>query len=86
MEQQHNNKLYFAIIHWYDDYSDKDLINKCYVFSISYADACKQINTQFSNIERIDIEEIAGDCGPTAILYVPDDSDIITAINNENNY
>lgn len=81
-----DNKLYFATIHWYDDYSGKDLINKCYIFSISYADACKQINTQFSGIERIDIEEIACDCGPTAILYVPDDSDIITAINNENNY
>lgn len=81
-----NNKLYFATIHWYEDYSDKNLITKCYIFSPSYADACKQIDTQFSYIEHIDIEELSCDCGPTAILYVPDDSDIITAINNENNY
>ena len=81
-----NNKLYFATIYWYDDYRDKDLSNKCYIFAISYADACKQIDTQLSDIERIDIEELTSDCGPTAMLYVPDDSDIITAINNENNY
>ena len=86
MQKQRNNKLYSATIHYYNDYCDKDLISRCYIFAISYADACSQIDTQFSDIERIDIEEIAGDCGPTAILYVPDDSDVITAINNENDY
>lgn len=86
MEKQCNNKLYFATINWYEEYTDRNLTNKCYIFAPSYADACEQIETQFSYIENIHLEEIACDCGPTTMLYVPDDSDIILAINNENNY
>lgn len=86
MKKQSNNKLYLATINWFEEFTDKDLTNKCYVFAPCYADACEQIETQFSNIERIDIEEIASDCGLTSILYVPDNSDIILAINNENDY
>lgn len=86
MEKQCNNKLYFVTIYYFEEFTDKDLTNKCYIFASSYANACEQIETQFSNIEHIDIEEIASDCGLTSILYVPDDSDIISAINNENNY
>ena len=86
MEKQCNNKLYFVTVYSFEEFSEKDLITKCYVFAPSYASVCKQINSQFSFIQRIDIEEIASDCGLTSILYVPDDSDIISAINNENNY
>lgn len=80
-----NNKLYFATINWFEEFTDKDLTNKCYIFASSYANACEQIETQFSNIEHIEVEEIAY-CGSTAILYVPDNSDIILATNDENNY
>ena len=80
-----NNKLYLATVNWFEEFTDKDLTNKCYIFASSYANACEQIETQFSNIEHIDVEEIAY-CGPTAILYVPDVPDIILAINDENNY
>jgi hypothetical protein len=34
-------KIYFAKINWHDEYSEKDKIDKCFIFAEDYAKACE---------------------------------------------
>ena len=76
-------KLYFAKVNWYDNYSEKDNVDKCFVFAENYGEACEQINYHFDYINSIKIEEI-NDCGKSSVLFVPNDKNLIQGIKNAN--
>ena len=78
-------KLYYAKVMWYHSDEGNDHIDKMFVFGADLTDACYCINNAFSDIESLTIEEVNGYISKN-ILYLPDDTDVISILREANDY
>lgn len=82
------NGLYYAVIKWYDEYRDEEIISRAFIPAPSYTEAAKYAESDFSCINTLSLEEIVT---PNAysdvhMVFMPDDMNVIDLVKSENDY
>ena len=75
--------MYYAIVNWYNEYDEEDIISHMLVPADDWNDAMSKVVKQFQWINSIKMEEISG-CGNAEVVYIPENC--VEAVINENNY
>ena len=79
-------KFFYCEVTWYNQYENKTE-DKVFVFAANYQDACCQLNAQFPDITKINIELVNDDTGGTSILFIEgNDENVVQSIKNSNTY
>ena len=78
-------RLYFVDLQWFDSHEEKDRFDKMFVFGENMAKAVARVESCFTDIQTLNIDEVQYDCGST-ILYVPDDNELIRKIVEANTF
>ena len=79
-------KIYQVKIYWYDEFNDKQNTDNAFIFATTYSEALTQLDSHFTNIYKVKIEEICTDTAGTYVLFTPKNKEIINAIRNSNCY
>ena len=75
--------MYYAIVNWYNEYDEEDIISHMLVPADDWNDAMSKVVKQFQWINSIKMEEISG-CVNAEVVYIPENC--AEAVINENNY
>ena len=75
--------MYYAIVNWYNEYDEEDIISHMLVPADDWNDAMSKVVKQFQWINSIKMEEISG-CANAEVVYIPENC--AEAVINENNY
>lgn len=79
-----DNHVYYAKVKWYNDYADKEVTDCLVVAASNYSEATAKIETNFTYIDNIEIEELASNS--SGIIYVDDSKATYDMIKEENDY
>ena len=77
--------LYLVEIKWYDAYEDKETVNRFYAFANSIKDLGERIDSTFSYIKKIKIQEVDWKEDDNQFLYVDNLSKEVLNLINEGN-
>lgn len=61
--------MYFAEIHWWDEYQEDEVVDYAFVCATNYADAMQHIDSAFDHITQVMLEEF--DSEKRNLVYIP---------------
>ena len=80
------NGLYFIKFTYYDEYRDKTVTEQCLVMAHDASEAIASIVKDYKYIDEITVKEWVSPQTGVDCIYLPNNQNIISAIENANDY